>query len=669
METPMINIPIYVDKEKLLEKPIIEDEKKKIRERCLDNYREVTIDEFLKILNSSQSFIPSKTKNKGNKSEDFLETRVIILDVDNTVKDEKGKVVDLSKDDSRYLSIEKALSINLVHNSAFAIQKSIRYSENLEKFKIVFLLKESITDYNEMQAVYRYLQEQMPWCDKSVDSSTRMFFGGYKSDAVMIINEDNMLDITELPIDFTMTCSKNCQSDSGREYELVNETDFVKLIKNDDKEEMKQWFKDCLFDSSDMSFNEIYERLLTIDMNKLLKSSKNLRCLFHDDHNPSASIFTGKSGHSIFHCHSSNCGVSVDFIGVVMLILKKDSRVETFNWLLEKLDLYPTHFRKLKEESKVLFDTLESMEDKLFRTIRNYLEEMRHVYDVLLSDVNFFDDSKESVTCILSGEQLDKKMSSYYGKAYDINKWNKLLSFMTFIGLIKKLDDDDIPIDMLEYLNKQKKDKALCEKGENFVYKRSNVYLLDVFDVTSMIKKLTEDITPLLEKFQFTYQHFSYAWVKVCFNEEEAKRVFPQNLRSELSKEKQLILDEAHEVLQGLSWQGTYIMTEKELINTVCERLRNVRDNSVINALTENRGYFVKQGFTLERASKDIKRLYNVKASSSFLVYLAKGAGIDEVIKELILSGVGLVPLYQFTSVTRDDGRRVRKRKDPIVLN
>ncbi|EGO2613089.1 hypothetical protein IGG78_002267 [Enterococcus faecalis] len=661
----MINIPINVDKERLLEKPVIDDEKKKIRKRCLDNYREVTRDEFVEILNSSQSFIPSKTKNKGNKSEEFLETRVIILDVDNTVKDENDNVVDLSKDDSRYLSIEKALSIDLVHNSAFAIQKSIRYSENLEKFKIVFLLKEAITDYNEMQAVYRYLQEQMPWRDNSVDSSTRMFFGGYKSDAVMIINGDNMLDITELPIDFTMTCSKNCQSDSEREYELVNETDFVKLIKNDDKEEMKQWFKDCLFDSSDMSFNEIYERLLTIDMNKLLKSNKNLRCLFHDDHNPSADIFTGENGHSIFYCHSGNCNVSVDFIGVMKLILKKDSRVETFNWLLEKLDLYPTHFQKLKEESKVLFDTLESMKDKLFRTIRNYLEEMRRVYDVLLSDVNFFDDSKESVTCILSGEQLAKKMSSYYGKTYDIDKCNKLLSFMTFIGLIKKLDDEDVPLKMLEYLNRLKEEKALG----NFNHKRSNVYRLDVFNATSVIQKLNEDILPLLDKFHFTYQYFSYAWVKICFNEKEAKRVFPQNFRSELSKEKQLILDEAHEVLQGLSWQGTYIMTEKELIKTVCERLRNVGYNSVKNALIKNRGYFVKQGFTLERASKDIKKLYNVKASSSFLIYLAKGAGIDETIKALIASGVELVPLYQFTSVTRDDGRRVRKRKDPIVLN
>lgn len=661
----MINIPINVDKERLLEKPVIDDEKKKIRKRCLDNYREVTRDEFVEILNSSQSFIPSKTKNKGNKSEEFLETRVIILDVDNTVKDENDNVVDLSKDDSRYLSIEKALSIDLVHNSAFAIQKSIRYSENLEKFKIVFLLKEAITDYNEMQAVYRYLQEQMPWCDNSVDSSTRMFFGGYKSDAVIIINEANTLDIAEYPIDFTVTSSKNCQSDSGREYELVNETDFVKLIKNEDREEMQQWFKDCLFDPSDMSFNEIYERLLTIDMNKLLKSSKNLRCLFHDDHNPSASIFTSKTGHSIFYCHSSNCSISENFIGVVMLILKKDSRVETFNWLLENLDLYPTHFRKLKEESKVLFDTLESMEDKLFRTIRNYLEEMRHVYDILLSDVNFFDDSKESVTCILSGEQLAKKMSSYYGKAYGIDKCNKLLSFMTFIGLIKKLDDEDVPLKMLEYLNRLKEEKALG----NFNHKRSNVYRLDVFNATSVIQKLNEDILPLLKKFHFTYQYFSYAWVKICFNEKEAKRVFPQNFRSELSKEKQLILDEAHEVLQGLSWQGTYLMTEKELIKTVCERLRNIRDNSVKNALIENRGYFVKQGFTLERASKDIKRLYNVKASSSFLVYLAKGAGIDEVIKELILSGVELVPLYQFTSVTRDDGRRVRKKKDPIVLN
>lgn len=570
----------------------------------------------------------------------------------------------MSKDDSRYLSIEKALSIDLVCNSAFAIQKSIRYSENLEKFKIVFILKEAITDYNEMKDVYNYLQEKIPWCDKSVASSNRMFFGGYKSDAVMIINGDNMLDITELPIDFTMTSSKNCQSDSEREYELVNETDFVKLIKNDDKEEMKQWFIDCLFDSSEMSFKEIYERLLTIDMNKLLKSNKNLRCLFHDDHNPSASIFTGKNGHSIFHCHSSNCGVSVDFIGVVMLILKKDSRVETFNWLLENLDLYPTHFRKLKEESKVLFDTLESMEDKLFRTIKNCLEEMRRVYDALLSDVNFFDESKESVTCILSGEQLAKKMSPYYGKAYGIDKCNKLLSFMTFIGLIKKLDDEDVPLKMLEYLNRLKEEKVLG----NLNHKRSNVYRLDVFDATSVIQKLNEDILPLLKKFHFTYQHFSYAWVKMCFNEEEARRVFPQNSRSELSKEKQLILDEAREVLQGLSWQETYIMTEKELINTVCECLRNVGYNSVKNALIENRGYFVKQGFTLERASKAIKRLYNVEASSSFLIYLAKGAGIDEVIKELILSGVELVPIYQFTSVTRDDGRRVRKRREPIVL-
>ncbi|MGC3083155.1 hypothetical protein ACPTJ3_13385, partial [Enterococcus faecium] len=90
-----------------------------------------------------------------------------------------------------------------------------------------------------------------------------------------------------------------------------------------------------------------------------------------------------------------------NFIGVVMLILKKDSREETFNWLLENLDLNPTHFRKLKEESKVLFDTLESMKVKLFRTIRNYLEEMRRVYDVFLSDVNFFDESKESLSCIL----------------------------------------------------------------------------------------------------------------------------------------------------------------------------------------------------------------------------------------------------------------------------
>ncbi|HFJ7914880.1 TPA: hypothetical protein ACGVY3_002737, partial [Enterococcus faecium] len=75
METSMINIPIYVDKEKLLEKPVTKKEKTDVRDRCLDNYREVTRDEFVEILNSSQSFIPSKTKNKGNDKESFVETR------------------------------------------------------------------------------------------------------------------------------------------------------------------------------------------------------------------------------------------------------------------------------------------------------------------------------------------------------------------------------------------------------------------------------------------------------------------------------------------------------------------------------------------------------------------------------------------------------------------
>ncbi|MGC3596122.1 hypothetical protein ACPTHR_15780, partial [Enterococcus faecium] len=57
----------------------------------------------------------------------------------------------------------------------------------------------------------------------------------------------------------------------------------------------------------------------------------------------------------------------------------------------------------------------------------------------------------------------------------------------------------------------------------NFNHKRSNVYRLVVFNATSVIQKLNEDILPLLEKIPFTYQYFSYEWVKICFNEKEAK--------------------------------------------------------------------------------------------------------------------------------------------------
>lgn len=274
------------------------------------------------------------------------------------------------------------------------------------------------------------------------------------------------------------------------------------------------------------------------------------------------------------------------------------------------------------------------------------------------------------VICVLSGALLAKKMECYYGKTgtYATDKWNKLLSFIIFLGIITKLDDDEIPEQMLDYLNEQKKEKQFGERVGNFDYKRSNVYQLELSDYETVFDKLTDEIIPNLERFYFTYEYFSYAWVELCFNEDVAKSVFPQNSRLQLSPEKQLIIKEAMEVLNELSLQHNYIITESLLINKVLKRLPDFKYNNVKNTLKENRGYFVKEGFYLFKATKNAKKVYNLEANHSCLVYGLALPKVGETIAELIQNGCNLIPLHE-VRIVQVNGQRMSARKALIKLN
>lgn len=75
---------------------------------------------------------------------------------------------------------------------------------------------------------------------------------------------------------------------------------------------------------------------------------------------------------------------------------------------------------------------------------------------------------------------------------------------------------------MLEYLNRLKEEKALG----NFNHKRSNVYRLDVFNATSVIQKLNEDILPLLEKFILHINIFLMNGLRYVLTKKRLKEYF-----------------------------------------------------------------------------------------------------------------------------------------------
>lgn len=675
----MKKIPMMVDTERITSKPT---QKKTegadgIWGRCLlkDNYREVSQEELLEILGSGKSFIPSKTKGFTNTKESLLETHLVILDIDNTELDENDKPIPLSKDDPRYLSIEKALGMSIVHEGAFAVQKSIRYSEESERFRIVFLLKEPITHWKENEKLYKCLQKQIPYCDESVSLSTRIFYGG-KSDKDAVIRIGNVFDNSSLNFDGVVETTEDNKVILP-EAMKDSTADFVEMIQRGNCDEMREWFSGTLFAPSNMTIDEIYSRLLQTDMSALLKTGgSRFCCLFHDDEHPSGAIYKGSDNDNWYYrCYSESCGVKGDFLSIIKGVLCLKSRVEAFNWFLKKLDLYPEEYRSIINQMSVGFDTLDAMKPTLHRAIRDKVSEMKEIYGILLSSVYFSSDKRGNAISIMSGSLLTQQMDQRHGRKtdpiYTTGKWNKLLSFMTFLGIVEKLDNNSLRksvIDYLEQVRERTKEKIGLSShlAKEFEPKRVSVYRLCKLDA-SFFERLRDHIVPIMNKFFFTYQHFSYSWIELCFDEVKAKQVFPQNERTVLSDPKKEILEKANMVLEGLAPLKVYVIKEKELIKEVSELLPNYGFMSVQNTLKENRGYFVKSGYFLFKATKEIKKLLNLEGSRSCMVYSVIAPAIPEPFRGLVLKGM-LTPMHQ-VKVYAQNTMRISARREPTKLN
>ncbi|NBK09840.1 hypothetical protein [Enterococcus xiangfangensis] len=344
--------------------------------------------------------------------------------------------------------------------------------------------------------------------------------------------------------------------------------------------------------------------------------------------------------------------------------------------VLKKMDLYPEEYRSIIDQITVGFETLKSNDDGLHKTLRGQkLSEMEEIYNILSSNVYFSGDKEGNTISIMSGSMLVQHMERLYGYKighnYAVGKWNKLLSFMTFLGMVEKLDDNSLSQSVKEYLkqvaeNTKKIIGGSPQLAKEFEPKRVSVYRLCKLDF-SFFERLRDEIIPVLEKFYFTYQHFSYAWVKLCFGEEKAKQVFPQNDRITLSDKKMEILTKASIILEQLDPLKVYAISEKELIREVAKLLPKYSSSSIQSVLKENRGYFVKRGYYLFKATKEKKEWLNLEASRSCMVYSITSPNIPEPSRECVSKGM-LIQEYQF-EVYVQNGQEILVRREPIKLN
>lgn len=183
---------LHIDKISYKEKPTNEEMKIiKVRLQGDSPPVEVSLLELLEKIQEGKPVSPAVMH--GTKAKDFEEQQIFMVDIDN------------KKTDIPLLTVEKALKIcKKNHLQPVFYYYTFSHTEEIPKFRLVFMMDEVITDHVLRDTVIRRLIDLFDQADTSCKNADRVFFGTNKEaiicDLKARISLDTILKMDPIPI-------------------------------------------------------------------------------------------------------------------------------------------------------------------------------------------------------------------------------------------------------------------------------------------------------------------------------------------------------------------------------------------------------------------------------------------------------------------------------------
>ncbi|MEH7075795.1 hypothetical protein [Neobacillus drentensis] len=308
------------------------------------------------------------------------------------------------------------------------------------------------------------------------------------------------------------------------------------------------------------SHDEVYDYLKKQDLHELLGlHGTTFNCLFHDDKNPSAGIVINEdTGHHIYNCMSSSCGISLTIIQVVERLTNLN-RVEALRFLrnVYKIDYQETDWQKEKKEilhenQRLIFSNeLSQVYPMIDKMIRKYTVELSLMNQLALNHLQteYFTDKQGNPIFFSSLRYLAQKC----GK--DSKRLSDKISLFTYLGLIRKVPEDEIP-------------EFLLNKAKSEAAKKKQKYLVGFYSIPPYGEetfKFTKEKISEYKQHGFTMRGWGRELLLRTLGEEESNRVFPQMEAKEIPERNNELTSEIERVaLMLIEHKG--FTTEKEIL-------------------------------------------------------------------------------------------------------
>ncbi|WP_041700331.1 hypothetical protein [Clostridium sp. BNL1100] len=643
-----MKIKCVIDNKLFTSKPSGFEVGKIVNRMSIETASEYSIDEIKESILQGKTIRPSYC---GGKEDSWKSQQMFMIDIDNKPSRPKG----MSESDYQVLCKEYLINkhrtyddiidyckqINLIPT---LIYTSFSHKDNWHKMRLVFILDKPIDDFITAKKIQLYIMNTIGEVDEQCKNLNRFYYAGNNIvfDSGNIIDSDFLINMSKDIEINNYTTNKVSKKVGNKEVQekgtnILNEYNnlsniLVPLSKNTTeyynikalRERNADYLKEKI-NNNPIEFNNVsefwYYIYHNINMVELLelKYPKSIKCLFHQDNSPSASVFKNDEGVWLYKCFSDNCGLTmnvkqlieklgnfkseykaIEFIKNIYNLSIKES-----SWSIEQKANLDSILYKLDMN---IFAELCPVADKNIRYVKDLFCTLVHIAKDNIYGDNYMNSDGDAVFFI-SLSELAKITKTY---ANNLNKLSQRIAVLVYHDLVRKLDDDKIPEVML------KKAQALSiDKGTD---KRINFYSIPswVFEQLNIVEQ--QGIK--WKNNGYTVKGASYEMFYRGEGLEVAQHIYPQHKKvatefinidtgeiitkitdRTTSKKSTERVDKITSCIQVLIKDKRYT-TEKELIMYLSKEYRwEVTEIQ----LRKMRGQLEKLGFKRIRVNKEIK--------------------------------------------------------------
>ena len=417
----------------------------------------ITIENLADALVHGASFKPGVLAG-GNKAENWIEQQLFGLDFDDGIRIEEA--------------YNKVISLGITPCFMYT---TFSHKEEHHKFRMIFCNDTIITDGNIRDKLQATLMGVIGGIDEVCFNRDRLFFGG-KGHTVLYPDYDTRINAESIiekywnaefkqyisnakpkskkKKDSTAAGIKN--KDTAKErttYENLN----VKAIKEHDIEYLRKVLAHdpIEFENKNEFWDYIYSEL---DIAELIDidDPKSFCCVLHDDHNPSANIFTTQNGVQKYRCCSENLTLNIKQLIELLGDFKSEYKAIQFIMNIYNLSIKESQWSIEQRENIDLmisnitlnkFKELCPQADKNIKYAKDTFLMMLSIARNNVYSEKFSNDDGEIVFFV-----TNKKLADYLGKGNSqkkIDKVSKYIKMLIYHDLIRILDDEQIPKELL----------------------------------------------------------------------------------------------------------------------------------------------------------------------------------------------------------------------------